>query len=527
MPDLKKFRLRHFVEKLIDLGEVEVVEEPVDLVDVSRIVEASDKAVLFRKAGPEGTELVANVAGSRKRLAAAFGVPENQVVQEYRRRLANPRPVVNVAPEDAPVREVVFEGDEVDLTHLPFHPQHALDGSTYLSSAIDFSIDPETGTTNVGCRRLSLRNRTECGTNVTAPSDLQRIYCASIARGEKLPVSFAVGSHPLDFMAATMRIPADETALVGTLRGEPVPLVKSLTNDIRVPADAEVILEGYLCAEGYVEPEGPFGEYMGYYGPMHLNPVFHVTAITMRKDALHQSVLHGAGDVLGRVESANFVAIHLEARAFDILEKLGIDIRDARVTTSSGEGQHLRIAICQTAPGQARQAIEALFAELRIVKHIFVVDDDVDIWSESAMEWAMGTRFQAHKDLVVLTGMLGHPMDPSLGEDETGAKAGFDMTVPFGFGEKLLEKVTDPPVFEGAGRFRDVARALEGGPMYFTEIMQAVGSRDGREITLRLDELRNEGRLIRNEDGQYYLGAGQKGKTHLDHEPHKEKWSAK
>ena len=80
--------------------------------------------------------------------------------------------------------------------------------------------------------------------------------------------------------------------------------------------------------------------------------------------------------------------------------------------------------------------------------------------------------------------------------------------------------MTDPPVFEGPGRFQDVARALEGGPMYFTEIMQAVSSRDGREIALCLDELRNEGRLIRNEDGQYYLGAGQKGMTVLDHEPH-------
>ena len=522
MSDLQKFRLRRFVDELIDLGEVEVHDESVELADVSRIVEASDKAVLFKKAGAEGAEVIANVGGSRRRLAAAFGVPEDQVVQEYRRRLAAPQPVVDVAPEDAPVREVVFEGDEVDLTSLPFHPQHALDGSTYLSSAIDFSIDPETGTTNVGCRRLSLRNRTECGTNVTAPSDLKRIYCSSIARGEKLPVSFAVGSHPLDFMAATMRIPADEAALVGTLRGEPVPLVKSLTNDIRVPADAEVILEGYLGAEGYIEPEGPFGEYMGYYGPMHFDPIFHVTAITMRKDALFQSVLHGAGRVLDRCESANFVAIHLEAGAFEILEKLGIDIRDACVTTSSGEGQHLRIAIRQTAPGQARQAIEALFAGLSIVKHIFVVDDDVDIWSESAMEWAMGTRFQAHRDLVVLTGMPGHSMDPSLGEDETGAKAGFDMTVPFGFGEKLLEKLAIPPVLEDSGRLQDVAGALEHGPMCFTAIMQAVGSRDGREIALRLDELRNQGRLIRNEDGQYYLGAGQKGITVLDHDLRKD-----
>ena len=150
MPDLQKFRLRRFVEKLINLGEVEAHEEPVELADVSRIVEASDKAVLFRKAGAEGTELVANVGGSRRRLAAAFGVPEDQVIQEYRRRLANPRPVVDVAPEDAPVREVVFEGDEVDLTQLPFHPQHALDGSTL--SVVGYRFFDRPGDRHHQCR---------------------------------------------------------------------------------------------------------------------------------------------------------------------------------------------------------------------------------------------------------------------------------------------------------------------------------------------------------------------------------------
>ena len=101
-------------------------------------------------------------------------------------------------------------------------------------------IDPATGRRNVGSRRLSLRNRTECGTNVTAPSDLKRIYTACVARDQRLPITFTSGSHPLDFFAATMRTPGDELAMVATMRGETAAVVKSLTNDILVPADAEM-----------------------------------------------------------------------------------------------------------------------------------------------------------------------------------------------------------------------------------------------------------------------------------------------
>ena len=199
--DPDKFRLRRFVEHLEDIGELEIHEEPVSLADLSSHIEATDKAILFRAAGPEGVELVANVSGSRARLAAALGVSEEGAVAEFQRRLDNPQPAFTVDAKDAPVREVVFTGDDIDLAKLPFHPQHAFDGSAYLSSALDFCIDPETGITNVGARRLSLRSKTEAGTNVTAPSDLQRIYRAAVARGEKLPISFAVGSNPVDHLA--------------------------------------------------------------------------------------------------------------------------------------------------------------------------------------------------------------------------------------------------------------------------------------------------------------------------------------
>jgi len=159
--DLDKYRLRRFVELLIDMDEVETHAEAVPLTRLSTIIEGTDKAVLFKRAGPEQVEIVAKTAGSPRRLAAAFEVSEGKLHDEYFRRLANPQPVVEVPSGEAPVHEVKITGKDVDLTKLPFHPQHAYDGSCYLSSAIDYTVDPATGRRNVGCRRLSLRNRYE------------------------------------------------------------------------------------------------------------------------------------------------------------------------------------------------------------------------------------------------------------------------------------------------------------------------------------------------------------------------------
>jgi len=316
--DMERYRLRRFVDRLVDLGEVEIHDRPVPLAGLAAVIEGTRKAVLFKKAGPEQAEIVAKTAGSRRRLAAAFQTSEDRLYDEYFKRLANPQSVLEVPSRDAPVHQVAITGEDVDLTRLPFHPQHAYDGSCYMSSAIDYIVDPATGRRNVGCRRLSLRNRYEAGTNVTAPSDLKRVYQACVARGERLPVTFTVGAHPLDFFAATTRQGGDELSLIATFRGETAPVVKSLTNDILVPADAELTLEGYLDERGYVEPEGPYGEYMGYYGAIHMDPVFHCTAITMRRDVLHHTLLHGSALVLDQTDSANISALRTEAEAMKI-----------------------------------------------------------------------------------------------------------------------------------------------------------------------------------------------------------------
>ena len=275
-------------------------------------------------------------------------------------------------------------------------------------------------------------NRYETGTNVTAPSDLKRIYTAAVARGEKLPITFTVGTHPLDFVAATMRHPGDELALVATMRGEPAAVVKSLTNDILVPADAEMILEGYLDERGYVEPEGPFGEYMGYYGSIHMDPVFHCTAITMRKDVLHHTLQHGSAFHLDQTDSQNISAIRVEAEAMRILKASGRDPVAVYMRHTSGGSNTLRVSIRQRSFGEARLVISALFGGIARLKHVFVFDEDIDIRNDLQVEWALGTRFQADQDLVVLTGIPGMSMDPSLQGRRTGAKTGFDCTRPFG-----------------------------------------------------------------------------------------------
>lgn len=504
--DTEKFRLRSFIERLVQQGEAEVREEPTDLIDIAAALDGNPKAVLFRKAGPEGDEMVGNVTGSRDRLAMAFGVSRDEALAEVLKRLQNPQPVVEIDPADAPVREVEMTGDEADLTRLPVHFQHGMDGGPYISSSVDYVVDPATGLINSGCRRLMLRGRHDTGIDLVAPSDLKAIYEASARRGERLPVSFTVGAHPIDHVAATMRFPGDELELVATLRGEPLAVVRGVTNDIPVPADAETVIEGYLDERGHVEAEGPYGEFLGYYGVVKKNPVFHVTAITRRRDALFQTSTIG-GKYLANTDTAQLGTLRTETTVRKALDTAVREVVAVCATPSSGGSFNVRVSLRQRVPGEARNAIAAVFGCFVNVKHVFVVDDDVDVFSDQQMDWALATRFQADRDLVVETGFRAMPLDPSLQGSRTGAKAGFDLTWPFGQGGTLAYSIPAPPQL-GGECFATVREALEDGPKTFGELMGGLGSRDGREIAVALDEIRQEGRLNRLEEGAYEITGG-------------------
>jgi len=501
--DFERFRLRRFIESL-GPQELDIRDAAIDLAGLAEVMEGNAKAVLFRAAGPERTELVGNVMGGRARIAKAFGVRPQDLMQEVARRLRNKPEIFEVSRDEAPCQAVVLTGADADVTRLPVHLQHGADGGPYISASIDFVIDPKTGFTNVGLRRLMLRSEHETGIDLVAPSDLKAIYEGNAAAGKPTPVSFVVGAHPIDHVAGVMRLPVDELGIVASLREAPLPVVKSITNDIRVPADAEYVIEGYLDARGHVEPEGPYGEFLGYYGAVKRNPVFHVTAITHREDALFQTSTIG-GKTLGRTDTAQLSALRTEISIWGALEAAVREPVAVYATTSSGGAFNVRVAMRQRVPGEARNAISACLGALANCKNVYVVDPDVDIFSDEQMDWAMATRFQPDRDLVVMSNMRTLPLDPSLPPgSRVGAKAGYDLTWPFGQSDRLEARVPAPPTFVGK-RFASVESALADGPKFFEELMAAVGSRDGREVVRVLGSLRDKQTLDRDREGRYFI----------------------
>jgi 2,5-furandicarboxylate decarboxylase 1 len=302
-----------------------------------------------------------------------------------------------------------------------------------------------------------------------------------------------------------MRIPGDEIGLISALRDAPLATVKSVTNDIRVPADAEYVIEGYLGDEGYIESEGPFGEFLGYYGGVKTNPVFHVTAITHRKDALFQT-LTISGKTLSRTDTAQLTTLRTEVLVWRALE---IAVREpvaVYASPATGGVYNVRCAIRQRNAGEARNAIAAVMSCMANVKNVFVVDPDIDVFSDDQMEWALATRFRPERDVHVETGFRVSPLDPSLDPHaKVGSKAGFDLTLPFGGAQSLELRLPEPPDFTGP-RFASVHDALRDGPKYFEELMAALGSADGREVVVMLDALRQAGVLGREpSEGRYLL----------------------
>ncbi len=503
--DTERFRLRNFVERLVERGECEVRNEPIDLVDVGGVLDGNPHAVLFTAAGPEKAELVGNVMGSRKRLALALDTDERGLLGVLSTRLNRLHAPEKVSSQQAPVQQVVLKDDDADLCALPVHLQHAADGAPYISAGIDYALFPGNGFTNVGCRRIMLRGPRQAGVDLIAPSDMRAIYLEAAARKEPVPVAYAVGSHPADFLAAMVALPSvDELDIVGGMRGQPAPVVKCITSDIFVPADAEYVIEGVLDPAGHVEPEGPFGEYVGYYGVVKRNPVLHITAITHREDALFQTLTID-GRALARTDTAQLSAMKTESAAWAALMASVREPLAVYATPSSGGMYNVRVSVRQRVPGDARNAIAAIFGSHAEAKHVFAFDPDIDVFSDAESDWAFATRFQADRDLIVGSGFRVVPLDPSLGGARTGAKLGFDCTIPFGKANSLEFSVPMPPVAKQGLSHKTAADALAAAPASFLELMAALGSKDGREIVRELDALYAAQSLGRLDDGRYVL----------------------
>ncbi len=289
-------------------------------------------------------------------------------------------------------------------------------------------------------------------------------------------------------------------------------MVKSLTNDILVPADAEMTLEGYLDERGYVEPEGPYGEYMGYYGSIHLDPVFHCTAVTMRRDVLHHTLLHGSARVLDQTDSTNITALRTEAEAMQILNATVREPVAACSRSLSGGSNTLRVSIRQHAAGEARvgdrgavRRHHAAQARLRVRRgHRHSRRRPGRVGARDPLPGGPGPgRPHRHE---------GHDHGPVAQRAATGAKSGFDCTRPFGRAGEIPLTRSAAKIFAGPARFQTVELALADGPMFYADIVEAIGSDDGREVACALDALRQSGRLGRDRDGRYHLGRFEAGR---------------
>lgn len=511
--------LRGFVGALDTAGELERVSGPTPLRDVARITESSDKAVLIER--PEGCDvpLLANAMATRACWAIALGVAPTEITGELARRLT--RTIDPVEVDGGPVKAVRQVDDQVDLTRLPAYLQHELDGAPYISASMDISRDPDTGRYNTGVRRLMLRGPNETGVDMVAPSDLRGYYRRAREAGRRFEIAFVVGAHPLDYMSSQMRVPpTNELAVMGALRGTPVPLVRCETVDLLVPADAEIVLEGYIDGD-WVHTEGPYGEYTGCYGAPHRNPLFKVTAITRREDAIFQTATIG-GRRLDHTDTAVMVSLATELAVWEAITR-AISQPVAVHCPPAGTGlHHTRIAVRVRDPGDGRNAVIAALGSNADTKMAIAVDHDIDVFDDAMVEWALATRYQADIDTVVLGGLRTLPLDPSLppheGSAVTTAKLGLDATRRMDRPANVFD-IPAPPftavteVGRADARTEDVEavseRMLEtiGTGRRFVDWLRELDDVHDGDLVRALALLRSRGMVTMDHDGRYRLAA--------------------
>ncbi len=390
--------------------------------------------------------LVTFLMASRIRLARALGADVQQAgVACYERVQERRKPVV-VARNEAPVKEVVEKGSDVDVRRFPAPLHHRMDPGRYITEGLFLTHNLESRLDNSAMHRGWLFNQNEIrvflGRNSHNAHNLREYEAA----GEDMPAAYWVGHHPLVLLGAASHVGPDEShyeAAGGTL-GSPVRLVPSETlgDDFLVPADAEVVIEGFV-PKGHRRPEGPFGEFTRYVGPQRWNPTFKVTAITRRRHAYWDNVMVGHTHWIS--------SLNKEGEVLRAVRSVVPGARAVHLPMSGGGCMHVYVQIRKTVEGQGKVAAVAALSASFGHKHVFVFDEDVDIFDEKEILLAMAMRFQADRGLIVLPGLTGGVLDPSSLDGTTTTKVGFDCTKPLGsaFAERLsipsdvLEKI-DP-----------------------------------------------------------------------------------
>jgi len=373
--------------------------------------------------------LLTNIYSSRTRDALAFGMRADQnrleLSLEYSRREQRRISPVRVARDIAPVKQVVKTGTDVDLRELPIVRHHHMDPAPYIDMA-PIMRDPEMGHYNIAFLRTMYKGPRKLGLHMSPRHNWQMCRKNEL-KNQPTPVAIVISHHPAFFLGSTNVAPfgADDYEVLGAMMNEPVRLVPSETwgEDFMIPADADMVIEG-IIPPNVREVEGPFGEFPGTYGPQRMRWVIDITAMNHRRDAIYQDTFVGHADdwVLG--------AIPKEGAIFNCIKGVVPGVKAVHLPNSGVGRFNCYISIDKRVDGESKQAAFIALGAVDSVKHVIVVDADIDPFNEQEVMYAFATRVQANEDVDIIKNSKGMTLDPSQTDDIMTAKMIIDATKP-------------------------------------------------------------------------------------------------
>lgn len=375
-----------------------------------------DKILVFENVEGYGFRVVGNLCSTREALYRALGTSRREYHEKILRAVENP-----VAPKITG-RGRCFEREAESLGELPVLRHFRRDGGRYITSGVVIARDPEHGR-NASVHRLMLLDRDKMAIRLVE-RHLYTYHRRAEKRGEPLEVAIAIGVHPAVLYAASYSPPLgyDELSLANTLLDQELRLARCETVALEVPGESEVVLEGRILPGERVR-EGPFVDITGTYDIVRRQPVVEVTRIAYRENPYYHALLPG-----GR-EHRVFMGMPVESKIYIELRKL-VDVRDVCLTEGGCNWLHGAVAIAKKKEEDGRRAIHAALEAHPSMKHVIVVDEDIDVFNPTMVEFALATRFQASRDAIVFPGVKGSSLDPSADENAITTKLGLDATKP-------------------------------------------------------------------------------------------------
>lgn len=382
--------------------------------------------VIFESVEGSAMPVVANLLASRERLAMALKVETPELAETFARRIKRALEPEELA--EPPFMANSRQGVEMDLTRLPILTHFPVDAGPYITAGLVVARDPRTGADTMGYHRMQLKGPDRLGVSLHSRQRLWEYHRRAEEAGENLPAAVVLGVHPAVSLGSMALVPyeAGKFARVGGLFGEPMQIARCPNTEVSVPAWAEIVIEGEILA-GAREPEGPFAEFTGYASYRSTENVFAAKALHWREGAMYQSITPAM-----TADHITIVAVHREGEALRALRETLPNVLAVHAPVSSCGLFHLYVSIKKTAEGQPMQAVLAALGLDHNIKHVVVVDEDVDVSDEAQVLWAVATRVQADRDVHIVPQHLGMgcTLDPSTDEQSRTARMGIDATKP-------------------------------------------------------------------------------------------------